>query len=335
MATLAFVLDTFGANLILHPQCVSITCQGETYYFQDDAVHTNYKMLEEFFCSRYPAVLRPEPEHAYSILDNFANEQEATSIQVNAYYVAEIIDDLIGCRYEGIRADMSITQFFRNEQETPALVGCTGLVFQDEIAARKFYVTGKSFLPEDAYLHPGSKVISFSVSVTIEILDFIASTQSVSPPVSVIPAVFLRWYEIKQKIRTIFGGEQRGNEDKPIYKEGDISEFRDIETAIENFNFCWDKSYRAVDCCRLTGNGTDAIGHVGRKALNQVWRDLPDSAPVDIFISEAAELIKKKYNNQDRLKQNNGFYGAVSMIIRRKEQLIYQNGHLTKKNNGL
>jgi len=330
MATLAFVLDTFGANLTLYTNCVTLFHAGRTVYFKDNEGHGKYKLLEEFFCSRYP-IVRAEPAQAYSGLDNFPDEKEATSTQVDVYEIAQMIDDLVGSRYEGFRTHMSIDEFYENGQEKSALVGRTGLVFHDEIAAREYFDASKTSLPEDAYLQPGSRVISFSVSIISEILGFIAKSQGASSIPCACPGTLPEVVRKDNKYRTVYTEEQSGDEDNTIEQAGEKPGFYDIYCAIEDFNLCWNKSYYAEEYCRLMEKGLIAGVHVGRRTLNKIWKELPDSAPLDIFICEAAKMVKKTLENRDHLKQRNSLAGAVSMIIQRQQQLTLENGHLYKK----
>jgi len=329
MATLAFVLDSFGANLSLFTNCVSLTYEGNTIHFKDNKEHGKYKLLEEFFCSRYP-IVRPEPDQAYTDLDKFTDEKEASSTRVNVHDVAQKIDDLVGSRYEGYRTHMSIDEFEKLGYQKTALVGHTGLVFHDEIAARKFYETGKTSLPEDAYFQPGSRVISFSVSIVNEILDFIVRSQDADIPCVCLPAL-LPEVTRDEKTRAIIGREL-DEEDEPNEQVGKRSGFYDIYSAIEDFNLCWNKGYYAEEYCRLMEKGLIAGVHVGRRSLNKIWRGLPDSAPLDIFICQAAKMVKDLIKNRDHLKQKSHLVGAVSMIIQRQKQLYLINGRLCKKN---
>jgi len=326
MANLAFVLDTFGANLSLYSNCVTFTHQGTTHYFLDSEWHDLYKFIEDYICYCYPIACRV-PAQAYTGLAEFTREQEASSKQVTFFDIANMIADLIGSKHEGTRT-LSMTDFYRMRIKHLTSVGITGLACHKGAAARKFINAGETPYPEGTHLHSGYEAASTSTRTTNE-LDSTALIQDDTYSCLYRPCFLPEAVRGKsKKIRTVFVGEQTSLGDNEYNKEGVHSAY-DIESAVEDFNTYWDKGTYAGVNCWLKEKG-NANGHDGRSSSDDIWRKLPDSAPVVMFIREAAKLIKK-HDNQSTVHDKDGLFGAVSMVLERQPQLTYLNGRLSKK----
>jgi len=331
MANLAFVLDSFGANLTLYSNCVAFTHQGSTHYFLDSDWHDLYKFIEEYICYCYPFACRA-PAQAYTGLAKFTRDQEANSKQVTFFDVASMIVDLIGSKYEGTRT-LSMTEFYKMRLQQLASVGITGMACHSEAAARKFDDAGELPYPERAHLQSGVNAASTSTSTIRSKLDSMAVRQD-----DTLSCLFRPCFlpevtrDRSKKIRAIHLEGQPGPGDNQYEQEGGISATYDIDSAVEDFNKYWNKGLFAGVDCRLTEKG-NASDLAGRNASDDIWTQLPVSAPLVTFICEAARMIKKD-DNKSTVYDKDGLFGAVSMILQRQSQLTYQNGHLTKKNDG-
>jgi len=327
MSNIAFVLDTFGANLSLYHKRVVFTYRGYTYYFIDSDWHDLYKIIEDYICLCYPIAHRV-PAQAYTELEEFTREKEAISKQVTFIDIATMIVDLFESRYEGDRT-MSIIEFYEMRLQQLASVGIIGMACHNGAAARKFIDAGELSYPERTRLQSGLKTAPTPTSAIRIKLDSIAVRQDDTLSCLYRPCFFETNRDKFKKVRAVHAEEQSGFGDNKYEQEGGISASYDIDYAVEDFNKYWNKGLFAGVDCRLTEKGNTS-DHVGRNASDDIWRQLPVSAPLVTFICEAARMIKE-YENKSTAYDKDGLFGAVSMILQRQSQLTYENGRLTKK----
>lgn len=348
MTTLAFVLKAFKATVQFLAGAVVLTYKGKKHTFEDDKYFSRWQVTEEHFCNAFEQ-LRMSPWCDYisaETLEEAAAQPDEPYIfdaleAINAL-VAQAVEDTRN-KHNRVLQKMDIGEFMEKGEKPELLAGFDCLTFPTANVAKRYFFSFIDNLPVNADWKDGEATITFTespsgaIQAMIDLISEIIEDHSWTiaketlEPTKPKPRPFASSRSTDEIVKlpdqqpstcTIKTGAT------PSHPE----EAYTMEQACTDLLEKWEEDINTRDYKLFLRSGLVAGDHMGPALAKTIWKEVPEEAEVEEFLSAIAASIQSK---REKFKTTSearlGLRGAATMVLARKAQLDLSGGILTKK----